>query len=192
MKEMEERILQDGNARPGNILKVDAFLNHQIDVTLLEHIGEEFYRLYKDAGVTKIVTIEASGIAIACMTARYFDVPVVFAKKAKSRNLDGDLFTTKVVSFTYGKEYTVTLSKKFLNEDDCVLIVDDFLADGMAMDGLVDICTQAGAKIAGCGICIEKGFQPGGARLRGKGLRIESLAILESMSDDGTIIFKEQ
>ncbi|MFI3168407.1 MAG: xanthine phosphoribosyltransferase [Faecalibacterium sp.] len=192
MKEMEERIVTDGNVRAGNILKVDSFLNHQMDVAFLDKVGAEFYRLYKDEGITKIITIEASGIAIACMAARYFDVPVVFAKKAKSRNLDGDLFTSKVVSFTYGKEYTITLSQKFLNENDHVLIIDDFLADGMAMDGLVDICTQAGASIAGCGICIEKGFQPGGARLRAKGLRIESLAIVESMTDDGGITFRAQ
>ncbi len=192
MKAMEARILKDGNVRAGNILKVDSFLNHQMDVAFLDEIGAEFHRLYKDEGITKIVTIEASGIAIACMAARYFDVPVVFAKKAKSRNLDGDLFTSKVVSFTYGKEYTITLSQKFLGENDRVLIIDDFLADGMAMDGLVDICNQAGAEIAGCGICIEKGFQPGGARLRGKGLRIESLAIVESMSDDGGITFRAQ
>ncbi len=192
MKAMEERILADGNVRAGNILKVDAFLNHQMDVTFLDKVGEEFYRLYKDEGITKIITIEASGIAIACMAARYFDVPVVFAKKAKSRNLDGDLYTSKVVSFTYGKEYTITLSQKFLDNGDRVLIIDDFLADGMAMDGLVDICTQAGASIAGCGICIEKGFQPGGARLRGKGLRIESLAIVDEMTDDGKITFRAQ
>ncbi len=191
MREMEERILKDGNVRAGNILKVDSFLNHQMDVAFLDRVGEEFYRLYKEEGITKIITIEASGIAIACMAARYFDVPVVFAKKAKSRNLDGDLFTSKVVSFTYGKEYTITLSQKFLGKEDRVLIIDDFLADGMAMDGLVDICNQAGASIAGCGICIEKGFQPGGERLRGKGLRIESLAIVETMSDD-SLTFRAQ
>ncbi len=192
MKAMEERILTDGNVRAGNILKVDAFLNHQMDVAFLDKVGEEFYHLYKDEGITKIITIEASGIAIACMAARYFDVPVVFAKKAKSRNLDGDLYTSKVVSFTYGKEYTITLAQKFLGADDRVLIIDDFLADGKAMDGLVDICTQAGAAIAGCGICIEKGFQPGGARLRGQGLRIESLAIVDEMTDDGKITFRAQ
>ncbi len=192
MKAMEERILTDGNVRAGNILKVDAFLNHQMDVAFLDKVGEEFYRFYKDEGITKIITIEASGIAIACMAARYFDVPVVFAKKAKSRNLDGDLYTSKVVSFTYGKEYTITLAQKFLGAEDRVLIIDDFLADGKAMDGLVDICTQAGASIAGCGICIEKGFQPGGARLRGMGLRIESLAIVDEMTDDGKITFRAQ
>lgn len=193
MKEMEERILKEGNVRAGNVLKVDTFLNHQLDVELLDHVGAEFYRLYKDAGVNKILTIEASGIAIACMTARHFDVPVVFAKKAKSRNLDGELYTSFVKSFTYGKEYNVTVSQKFLGPDDTVLILDDFLADGKAMDGLLDICQQAGAKVAGVGICIEKGFQPGGARLRGQGVRIESLAIVEEMDDTmGTIRFREQ
>lgn len=193
MKEMEQRILQDGNVRAGDILKVDSFLNHQIDWRLLDHVGQEFYRLYRDTGVTRIVTIEASGIAIACMTARYFDVPVVFAKKAKSRNLDGELYVSKVKSFTYGREYDITLAKKFLRADDTVLLVDDFLADGMAMNGLLDICAQAGASVAGCGICIEKGFQPGGARLRGRGVRVESLAIVESMDPEtGAVRFRPQ
>lgn len=193
MKKLEERIRRDGAVREGNILKVDCFLNHQLDVALLDHVGGEFHRLYKDSGITKIVTIEASGIAIACMTARYFDVPVVFAKKAKSRNLDGDLYTSVVHSFTYGKDYTVTLAKKFLSAEDTVLIVDDFLADGKALDGLLDICAQAGAKVAGCGICIEKGFQPGGARLRRNGVRVESLAIVESMDPaNGQIKFRAQ
>ena len=193
MKELEERILRDGNVREGNILKVDSFLNHQLDIELLDHVGAEFYRLYRDAGVTKIMTIEASGIAIASLTARYFHVPVVFAKKAKSRNLDGDLYTSVVHSFTYGRDYNVTLAKKFLSAQDRVLLIDDFLADGKAMDGLLDICAQAGAQVAGCGICIEKGFQPGGARLRGRGLRVESLAIVESMdAASGTVTFRPQ
>ncbi len=193
MKELEERIQKDGAVREGNILKVDCFLNHQLDVALLDRVGAEFHRLYRDAGVTKIVTIEASGIAIACMTARYFGVPVVFAKKAKSRNLDGDLYTSTVHSFTYGRDYTVTLAKKFLSADDTVLIVDDFLADGKALDGLLDICGQAGAAVAGCGICIEKGFQPGGARLRAAGHRVESLAIVDSMDPaTGRITFRAQ
>lgn len=193
MKELEQRIKKDGNVRAGNILKVDAFLNHQMDWRLMDAIGQEMYRLYKDAGITRIVTIEASGIAIAMAAARYFDVPMVFAKKAKSRNLDGELYTSMVKSFTYGKEYTVTLSKKFLSDADTVLLVDDFLADGQAMHGLLDICAQAGAKVAGCGICIEKGFQPGGTRLRELGIRVESLAIVEAMDDTmGTITFREQ
>ena len=193
MKEMEQRIQQDGSVRPGNVLKVDNFLNHQLDVELLDHVGAEFYRLYKDAGINKILTIEASGIAIACMTARYFQVPVVFAKKAKSKNLDGELYTSTVKSFTYGKEYQVTMAQKFLNKDDKVLILDDFLADGKALDGLLDICQQAGCTVAGAGICIEKGFQPGGSRLRGAGVRVESLAIVESMDDvTGEITFRQQ
>ncbi|MCI2046386.1 MAG: xanthine phosphoribosyltransferase [Faecalibacterium sp.] len=193
MKELEERIQKDGNVREGNILKVDSFLNHQLDIGLLDDIGAEFYRLYQDAGINKIVTIEASGIAIASLAARYFHVPVVFAKKAKSRNLDGDLYTSVVHSFTYGKDYNVTLSKKFLHAEDTVLLIDDFLADGKAMDGLLDICAQAGAKVAGCGICIEKGFQPGGARLRGRGIRVESLAIVESMdAATGKLCFRAQ
>lgn len=193
MEEMERRIQAEGNVRAGNILKVDSFLNHQIDWQLLDHVGQELYRLYRDAGVTRIVTIEASGIAIACMAARYFNVPVVFAKKAKSRNLDGDLYVSKVKSFTYGREYDVTLSKKFLSAADTVLLVDDFLADGMAMNGLLDICAQAGARVAGCGICIEKGFQPGGARLRSQGVRVESLAIIESMDETtGAVTFRAQ
>jgi xanthine phosphoribosyltransferase len=193
MKELEERIQRDGAVREGNILKVDSFLNHQLDVALLDRVGAEFYRLYRDAGVTRIVTIEASGIAIASLTARYFGVPVVFAKKAKSRNLDGDLYTSVVRSFTYGREYNVTLAKKFLGPQDNVLLIDDFLADGKAMDGLLDICRQAGASVAGCGICIEKGFQPGGARLRAQGLRVESLAIVERMdAATGAVEFRAQ
>ena len=193
MKLLEQRILSDGVVRAGNILKVDNFLNHQMDWRLLDAIGEDFYRLYKDAGITRILTIEASGIGIACMAAKHFDVPVVFAKKAKSRNLDGELLVTKVKSFTYGREYDVTVAKKFLKADDVVLIIDDFLADGMAMDGLLDLCEQAGATVAGCGICIEKGFQPGGARLRGRGVRIESLAIIDSMDDTtGQMTFRAQ
>lgn len=190
MEFLEERIRKDGQVRPGNILKVDCFLNHQLDVELLSQIGEAFYEKYKDAGVTKIVTIEASGIAIACMTAQFFKVPVVFAKKAKSKNLDGDLYTSKVQSFTYGKEYDITLAKKFLSEDDTVLLVDDFLAVGKAMHGLLDICSQANAKVAGIGIAIEKGFQEGGKNLREMGYDLTSCAIVESMTDDGEITFR--
>lgn len=193
MKELEQRIQKDGIVRPGNVLKVDTFLNHQMDVELLDQIGAEFYRLYKDANINKILTIEASGIGIACMAARHFDVPVVFAKKAKSKNLDGALYTAQVKSFTYGKEYTVTVAQKFLSEKDNVLIIDDFLADGRALNGLLDICRQAGTKVAGAGICIEKGFQPGGENLRKSGLRVESLAIVDSMDDTtGEIVFRQQ
>ena len=192
MKLLEDRIRQDGQVRPGQVLKVDCFLNHQLDVQLLDAIGAEFGRIFSADGVNKILTIEASGIAIACMTARHFGVPVVFAKKAKSKNIDGDVYTAPVRSYTYGKEYTITLAQKFLGPDDRVLIVDDFLANGQAMHGLLDICRQAGASVAGIGICIEKGFQPGGAELRRAGYKLASLAIVDSMTDEGDITFREQ
>lgn len=191
MELLEQRILQQGQVRPGNVLKVDCFLNHQLDVELLDKIGEEFYRIFAGEGITKILTIEASGIAIASMTARHFNVPVVFAKKAKSKNLDGELYTSKVHSFTYGKDYDITLSKRFLGAEDNVLIVDDFLANGKAMAGLLDVCKQAGATVGGIGICIEKGFQPGGAELRAAGYKLASLAIVESMSED-SLTFRKQ
>ena len=190
MKLLEQRILQQGQVRPGNVLKVDCFLNHQLDVELLDAIGAEFYRIFKGDGVNKILTIEASGIAIACMTARHFGVPVVFAKKAKSRNIDGDVFTSTVHSYTYGRDYEITLAKKFLGPDDTVLILDDFLANGKAMKGLLDVCQQAGCKVAGIGICIEKGFQPGGAELRAAGYKLASLAIVDEM-DDTSLRFRE-
>ena len=183
--------MSEGQVRPGNVLKVDCFLNHQLDVELLDAIGAEFHRIFGDAGVNKIVTIEASGIAIACMTARHFHVPVVFAKKAKSKNIDGDVYTSVVHSFTYGRDYDITLSKKFLSPSDRVLIVDDFLANGKAMKGLLDVCQQAGAQVAGIGICIEKGFQPGGDELRKAGYKLASLAIVDSMDEKtGTIVFR--
>ena len=191
LKLLEDRIRKEGQVRAGNVLKVDCFLNHQLDVRLLDAIGAEFYRQFKDAGINKILTIEASGIAIACMTARHFDVPVVFAKKAKSKNIDGDVFTSTVHSYTYGRDYDITLSKKFLSPSDKVLILDDFLANGKAIKGLLDVCNQAGATVAGIGICIEKGFQPGGAELRAAGYKLASLAIVDSMSDD-QLIFREQ
>lgn len=184
MKFMEDRILQDGQVRPGNILKVDSFLNHQLDITLLDEIGRCFYEKFRDKGITKILTVEASGIAIACMTARYFGVPAVFAKKSKSRNLDGDLYVSVVHSFTYDIDNTVTLAQKFLSDRDCVLIVDDFLANGKAVHGLLDICQQAGAKVGGIGIAIEKGFQGGGDDLRARGYDVLSLAIVDNMTDD--------
>lgn len=183
--------MQEGQVRPGNVLKVDCFLNHQLDVDLLDKVGEEFYRIFKDDGINKILTIEASGIAIACMTARHFNVPVVFAKKAKSKNIDGEVYTSKVQSFTYGREYDITLAKKFLNSGDRVLILDDFLANGKAMKGLLDVCNQAGCSVAGIGICIEKGFQPGGTELRAAGYKLASLAIVNEMSDDH-LTFREQ
>ncbi|MDD2993323.1 MAG: xanthine phosphoribosyltransferase [Pygmaiobacter sp.] len=191
MKLLEERILEEGQVRPGNVLKVDCFLNHQLDVALLDAIGEEFYRLFQADGITKILTIEASGIAIACMAARHFEVPVVFAKKAKSKNLDGEVYTSVVHSYTYGKDYDITLAQKFLTPGDTVLIVDDFLANGKAIQGLLDICQQAGATVGGIGVCIEKGFQPGGALLRKAGYKLASLAIVDSMSDDA-LTFRPQ
>ncbi|TCL53988.1 xanthine phosphoribosyltransferase [Allofournierella massiliensis] len=192
MKLLEERIVKDGQVRPGNIIKVDSFLNHQLDVNLLDEIGKEFYRIYKDDGINKILTIEASGIAIACMTARYFDVPVVFAKKAKSKNLDGEVFTSTVHSFTYGKDYDITLAKKFLGPEDRVLILDDFMAVGKAMHGLLDVCEQSGATVCGIGITIEKGFQSGGDSLRAAGYKLTSLAIVEGVDEEGNIIFRPQ
>lgn len=193
MKLLEQRILQDGQIREGSILKVDRFLNHQLDITLLQEIGKEFARIYQDAGVNKILTIEASGIAIACMAAQYFgNIPVVFAKKAKSKNLDGDLYTSVVHSYTYGKDFQVTLSKKFLGCQDKVLIVDDFLASGKAMKGLLDICDQAKCQVAGIGICIEKGFQRGGDELRAQGYKVASLAIVDHFNEDDTLTFREQ
>lgn len=192
MKLLEERIKEDGQVRPGNILKVDSFLNHQLDVALLEQLGKEFYEKFKDKNITRILTIEASGIALACLTAQYFKVPVVFAKKAKSKNLDGELYNSTVHSYTYGKDFTVTLSKKFLSKEDTVLLIDDFLAVGKAMRGLIDICNQAEAEIAGIGIAIEKGFQSGGKELRETGYDVYSLAIVDEMNDEGMIYFKEQ
>lgn len=184
MELLKERIVKDGIVRQGNILKVDNFLNHQLDVQLLNEIGKEFKRLFADKEINKILTIEASGIAIASITAQYFDnVPVVFAKKAKSKNIDGDVYTSTVHSFTYGKEYTITVSKKYLNENDKVLIIDDFLAVGKAMDGLLDVVSQSGAEVSGIGIVIEKGFQNGGDKLREKGYNLHSLAIVDSMED---------
>ena len=192
MQLLEERILQDGQVRPGNVLKVDCFLNHQLDIALLDEIGKAFYEVYKNDGINKILTIEASGIAIACMTARHFGVPVVFAKKAKSKNIDGDVYPSTVHSFTYGKDYDITLSKKFLGPEDKVLIVDDFLAVGKAMHGLLDVCKQAGTTVGGIGIAIEKGFQPGGETLRSQGYKLTSLAVVDYMDDEGNLRFRSQ
>lgn len=191
MKLLEERIARDGRVIGTEILKVDSFLNHQIDVDLLDEIGKELYRLFGDRKITKVITIEASGIAIACAAARVFGVPVVFAKKARSLNIGKDTYTAKVHSFTYDSDYDITMSQSYLSSDDTVLIVDDFLANGAALRGLLSICEQAGAKVGGIGICIEKGFQPGGDEMRAKGLPLESLAIIESMSEEG-ITFREQ
>ena len=189
MQLLKERILKDGVVKPGNILKVDSFLNHQMDIKLFAEIGREFKRRFADCQINKILTIEASGIGIACLAAQYFHVPVVFAKKVQSKNLDGDIYTTKVASFTHGKEYTIRVSKKFITAEDTVLIIDDFLAKGKALIGLMDILKQAGAKLAGCGICIEKGFQEGGSIIRGMGVNLQSLAIVD-LDENGGMVFR--
>lgn len=189
MKLLEQRILKDGIIKEGGIVKVDSFLNHQMDIELINEIGKEFYRLFGDEGVTKILTVEASGIGIACLAAQYFGVPVVFAKKSESKNLDGDVYTSKVVSYTKGKEYDIRVSNKYITAEDRVLIIDDFLAKGKAVFGLCDILNQAGATLVGVGICIEKGFQEGGAIIRERGIHLESLAIVE-LAEDGGITFR--
>lgn len=191
MELLEERIRRDGTVREGNILKVDNFLNHQLDIDLFEALGAEFARRFEGVPVTKILTIEASGIAIASITARYFHVPVLFAKKAQSVNLDGTLYATKVESFTHKRTYDVIVSAKFLSADDHVLIIDDFLANGCAALGLIDLVEQAGATIEGIGVAVEKGFQRGGQELRERGYRVESLAIVDSMdATTGEIVFR--
>ena len=193
MNFLEERILKDGVVKPGNVLKVDSFLNHQMDINLLEEMGKEFYRRFKDKKITKILTIEASGIAIACFAAKYFNVPVVFAKKSKSINIDGDMFVAEVESFTHKNVNQVIVSRRFINESDKLLIIDDFLANGCALKGLIAITKAAGASVEGIGIAIEKGFQAGGAMIRGMGYQVESLAIVESMdSESGKVYFREQ
>ncbi len=191
MKLLQERIQKDGVVKAGNILKVDSFLNHQMDIALYQEIGREFYKLFKDCGVTKILTIEASGIGIACVTAQFFAVPAIFAKKSKTKNIDGEIFTSTVESYTHGTSYEIMVSKKFLTPEDTVLIIDDFLAKGNALLGLIDVVNQAGARLAGCGIVIEKGFQEGGKMLREQGIRVESLAIVDEMSETKGIRFRE-
>jgi len=181
MDKLEKMILEYGEVREGNILKVDSFLNHRLDPDFLYQIGEEFYRLFKDKEITKILTIEVSGIAIAIMTALIFKVPVVFAKKTESLNLDKDVYTGKVFSYTKNKEYNIMISKKYLNNNDRVLIIDDFLAEGNAMRGLIDLTKQSGAQIMGIGIAIEKGFQQGGKFLRNEGYNLKSLAIVDEL-----------
>lgn len=190
MELLKERILKDGIVKPGNVLKVDSFLNHQMDIPFINELGKEFKRIFADAPINKILTIEASGIGIACIVAQYFHVPVVFAKKAQSLNLDGEMYTTKVESFTHKKVYDVILSKKYLGPEDHVLIIDDFLANGCALMGLIDIVKTSGAVLEGAGIVIEKGFQHGGDRLRAQGIRVESLAIVDSMTND-SLTFRE-
>ena len=191
MKLLEERIIKDGQVFPGNILKVDSFLNPQIDVELLSKMGEEIKRLYEGSGVNKILTIEASGIAIASIAAQYFNCKVLFAKKTKTKNIANSVYKTQVRSFTHGTEYDVIVSKDFIGENDKVLIIDDFLAEGNALLGLIDLCNQAGAEVIGCAIAVEKGFQQGRERVEEKGVRVESLAIVEGM-EDGKVIFRKQ
>ena len=181
--------MKDGVIKEGGVVKVDSFLNHQMDIGLINELGREFRRLFADDGVTKILTIEASGIGIACIAAQYFNVPVVFAKKSESKNLDGDVYTAPVVSFTKGKEYMIRVAKRFLTPEDRVLIIDDFLAKGKAVLGLKQIVEQSGATLVGVGICVEKGFQEGGRLLRENGIRVESLAIVE-LDENGGICFK--
>lgn len=189
MKLLEERIRKDGRILPGDVLKVDSFLNHQIDVKLLTECGAEWYRLFKDEGITRILTIEASGIGIACIAAQHFNVPVVFAKKTKSLNLSHNCYLTKVHSYTKGVTYDVMVSKKYINEGDKVLIIDDFLAKGSALNGLIDLVEQAGATVCGIGIAIEKAYQGGGDEIRAKGYRIESLAKIMSMDQTNGVKF---
>lgn len=189
MKLLEQRILKDGIIAEGNVLKVDSFLNHQMDIPFLNKLAEEFHRLYKDCGVNKILTIEASGIGIACLVAQYFGVPMVFAKKSKSKNIAGDVYTEKVESFTHGTTHDIIVSKNFLNRQDRVLIIDDFLAKGQALLGLTKLVKDAGATVVGAGIVIEKAYQEGGKVIRDMGVRVESLAKIASMSTDGTIEF---
>ena len=192
MKLLQDRIVADGKIEAGNILKVDSFLNHQIDVSLLEEIGQEFKRQFGDREVNKILTIEASGIAIACIAARYFNVPVVFAKKSRSLNIAGDVYTAKVESFTHKNTNDIIVSKKFLSPEDHILIVDDFLANGKAILGLCQLVEQAGATLVGAGVVIEKGFQDGGKRIREAGIDLRSLAILEEMDVNTGIRFREE
>ena len=193
MNFLEERILKDGIVKQGNVLKVDSFLNHQMDISLMEEIGREFKRRFSDKNITKVLTIEASGIGIAAFVAKEFGVPMVFAKKTKSINIDGDLYVAEVESFTHKNKNSVIVSKKFLHEGEHVLIIDDFLANGCALQGLISIVESAKAVVEGCGIVIEKGFQYGGRAVRNMGYQVESLAIIDAMdADNGTITFREQ
>ena len=193
MNFLEERIIKDGIVKPGNVLKVDSFLNHQMDIALMEEIGREFKRRFENKTVTKVITIEASGIGIAAFVAKEFGVPMVFAKKSKSINIDGEMYVAEVESFTHKNKNQVIISKRFLSEEDRVLIIDDFLANGCALQGLISIAESAGAVVEGCGIVIEKGYQFGGRAIRNLGYQLESLAIVDSMdAETGEITFREQ
>lgn len=192
MKILKERIRREGKIKAGNVLKVDSFLNHQMDVALFSEIGKEFKRRFADAEVNKILTIEASGIGIACITAQSFQVPVVFAKKTQTKNIAGDVFITKVQSYTHGKVYDIIVAKEFLGKGDKVLLIDDFLANGKALEGLINLVEASGAELVGAGIVIEKGFQAGGDVLRERGVRLESLAVVERMDEEtGEIVFRD-
>ena len=192
MQLLQDRIRKDGKIKEGNVLKVDSFLNHQMDVKLFQEIGKEFKRRFADEEITKILTIEASGIGIACVAAEVFDVPVVFAKKTQTKNIAGDVYTTKVESFTHGRVYDIIVSKEFLGKGDKVLLIDDFLANGKALEGLAELVTKSGAELVGAGVVIEKGFQVGGDIIRSKGIHLESLAIVESMDEKtGEVVFRD-
>ena len=192
MQLLKDRIRKDGKIKEGNVLKVDSFLNHQMDVNLFQEIGKEFKRRFADEEITKILTIEASGIGIACVAAEVFDVPVVFAKKTQTKNIAGDVYTTKVESFTHGRVYDIIVSKEFLGKGDKVLLIDDFLANGKALEGLAELVTKSGAELVGAGVVIEKGFQVGGDIIRSKGIHLESLAIVESMDEKtGEVVFRD-
>lgn len=193
MKLLEDRIRRDGVVKEGNVLKVDRFLNHQMDIELFQEIGKEFKRRFANENVNKILTIEASGIGIACIAAESFHVPVVFAKKTQTKNIAGEVYTTQVESFTHGRIYDIIVSKEFLGKGDRVLLIDDFLANGKALEGLAQLVQDSGAELVGAGVVIEKGFQRGGDAIRAKGIHLESLAIVESMNDkSGEIVFREQ
>ena len=193
MQLLKDRIRKDGKVKEGNVLKVDSFLNHQMDIRLFREIGKEFKRRFEGTKINKILTIEASGIGIACIVAEEFDVPVVFAKKTQSKNNAGEGYSSQLESYTHGRIYDIIVSKEFLGKGDKVLLIDDFLANGKALEGLIDLVQAAGAEVVGAGIVIEKGFQPGGDIIRGKGIHLESLAIVESMDDKtGEITFREK
>ncbi|HWR24492.1 MAG TPA: xanthine phosphoribosyltransferase [Feifaniaceae bacterium] len=189
MQLLKDRICAEGRVLPGNIIKIDGFLNHQVDIRLMQALGKEFRRLFPDKSINKILTVEASGIALAAITALEFDVPMVFVKKAKSDNIEGGLYQSDIFSYTYKKKVTLLLAKQWLTQEDNVLVIDDFLANGEAMRGVIEIVGQSGATLAGVGIAVEKGFQPGGANLREKGVHLESLAIIEG-AEDGKIRFR--
>lgn len=192
MELLKERIRKDGKIKAGNVLKVDSFLNHQMDTDLFQEIGKEFKRRFSDVEINKILTIEASGIGIACVVAQQFHVPVVFAKKNQTKNIAGDVYTSKVESYTHGRTYDIIVSKEFLGKGDKVLLIDDFLANGKALEGLASLVKDSGAELVGAGIVIEKGFQVGGGLLRNQGIRLESLAIVESMDEEsGEIVFRD-